>query len=69
MKYEDYVNAICEILGLKRPIDIIKLCQITDEFVEPYQSHIDGAEQRLQEYEKEVKELKSKIKSLEGGIK
>lgn len=63
MRYEDFVDTTCEILGLKKPIDIIKLCQITDEFIEPYQSHIDGAETRLEEYEKEVKKLKSQIKN------
>lgn len=64
-KYMDFIDQVCEILGLDRPIDIIHLCKAVDEYLEPFEAHIRAAECRLAEYEKEVKELKKKIEQCE----
>ena len=52
-KYGDFITKISEILGLGRPVDILKLCATTDLFFHPL-------EKRIAELEKENAELKSK---------
>lgn len=49
-KYEEFVNFTCEMLGLNKPIDILKLCQLTSAFIRPY-------EMKIKELEKEKCEL------------
>lgn len=44
--YRKFVNLVCEMLGFNKPIDVLKLCQITSEFIRPY-------EKRIAELEKE----------------
>lgn len=53
-KYEEFVNFTCEMLGLNKPIDILKLCQLTSDFIRPY-------EMKIKELEKENAELKEKL--------
>ena len=48
-----FITEISEILGLGKPIDILKLCATTDLFFKPL-------EERIIELEKENAELKSK---------
>ena len=52
-KYIAFITEISEILGLGKPIDILKLCATTDLFFQPL-------EKRIAELEKENAELKSK---------
>ncbi len=52
-KYRAFITEISEILGLGKPIDILKLCATTDLFFQPL-------EKRIAELEKENAELKSK---------
>ena len=63
-KYIDFIDRVCEMLGLGRPIDILRLCKAVDEYIEPFEAHIRAAECRLAEYEKEVKELKAKVEGM-----
>lgn len=39
-KYKAYINEVSELLGLGKPVDILKLCIITDEFFLPFQKRI-----------------------------
>lgn len=52
-KSRAFITEISEILGLGKPIDILKLCATTDLFFKPL-------EERIIELEKENAELKSK---------
>ncbi len=51
-KYGDFITKISEILGLGRPVDILKLCATTDLFFQPL-------DKRIAELEKENAELKA----------
>ena len=51
-KYSAFITEISEILGLGKPVDIIKLCTTTDLFFQPL-------EKRIAELEKENAELKA----------
>lgn len=51
-KYANFLDKISEILGLNKPVDILKLCAVTDEYLRPIEKHIT-------ELEKENAELKS----------
>lgn len=53
-KYIEFVNIVCEMLGFDKPIDILKLCQITSDFIKPY-------EMRIKELEKENELSKAQI--------
>lgn len=39
-KYGDFITKISEILGLGRPVDILKLCATTDLFFQPLEKRI-----------------------------
>ena len=53
-KYIAFITEISEILGLGKPIDILKLCATTDLFFKPL-------EERIIELEKENAELKEQL--------
>ena len=53
-KYKEFLNALCEILGFNKPIDILNLCKITIDFTRPY-------EMKIKELEQENEQLKKKI--------
>ena len=58
-KYSAFITEIFEILGLGKPIDILKLCATTDLFFQPL-------EKRIAELEKENAELKKRNAELAG---
>lgn len=61
-KYSAFISEISEILGLGKPIDILKLCATTDLFFQPL-------EKRIAELEEEIAELKAyNEKLLDGDI-
>ena len=43
-KYVDFINGISKILGLGRPVDILKLCATTDLFFQPLEKRITELE-------------------------
>lgn len=43
-KYSAFITEISEILGLGKPIDILKLCATTDLFFQPLEKHIEELE-------------------------
>jgi hypothetical protein len=53
-KYTAFVTEISEILGLGKPVDIIKLCATTDLFFRPL-------EKRIAELEQEVLEVRQHL--------
>lgn len=55
--YKEFINIICEMLGFNKPIDVLKLCQITSEFIIPY-------EKLITELEKENEKLKEQIEQM-----
>ena len=53
-KYSTFITEISEILGLGKPVDIIKLCATTDLFFQPL-------EKRIAELEQEVSEVRQHL--------
>lgn len=51
-KYSSFIMEVSEILGLGKPVDILKLCAVTDSFFQPLKN-------RIAELEKENAELKA----------
>ena len=51
-KYANFLDKVSEILGLNKPVDILRLCAVTDEYLR-------SIEKRITELEKENAELKS----------
>lgn len=43
-KYGAFLNKVSEILGLNKPVDVLKLCAVTDEYIAPFQKHISELE-------------------------
>lgn len=39
-KYNAFLNEVSEILGLNKPVDVLKLCAVVDEYIAPFQKHI-----------------------------
>lgn len=56
-KYKEFINIVCEMLRFNKPIDVLKLCQITSEFIIPY-------EKLITELEKENEKLKEQIEKM-----
>jgi len=54
-KYANFLDKVSEILGLNKPVDVLKLCAVTDEYFKPIEKHIA-------ELEKENAELKARLK-------
>ena len=61
-KYKEFVNIVCEMLGFNKPIDILRLCQITSDFIRPY-------EMKIKELEKEKEQLKQQVSYLENNLR
>lgn len=82
-EYIKFTNTVCEMLGFNKPIDILKLCQITSDFIRPYEMKIKELEEeneRLQEmmitYNEKIddlriinKKLKTKLENTERKIR
>ena len=51
-EHTNFLDKISEKLGLNKPVDILRLCAVTDEYLRPIEKHIT-------ELEKEYAELKS----------
>jgi len=47
-KYSAFITEISEILGLGKPIDILKLCATTDLFFKPLEKHIEELEAQIE---------------------
>ena len=56
-KYSAFITEISEILGLGKPVDILKLCATTDLFFQPLEKHIA-------ELKKENAELKNQVTAI-----
>lgn len=61
-KYSSFITEISEILGLGKPVDILKLCATTDLFFQPLENHIA-------ELEKENAELKTRVENQKSFLK
>lgn len=59
-KYANFLNEVSEILGLNKPIDVLRLCAVTDKYFKPIEKRIAELEEEIEELEKENAELKSK---------
>lgn len=50
-KYTNFLDKVSEILGLNKPVDVLRLCAVTDEYLKPI-------EKRIAELKNENAELK-----------
>jgi len=47
-KYSAFITEISEIVGLGKPVDILKLCTITDLFFQPLEKRITELETQIE---------------------
>ena len=47
-KYSVFITEVSEIMGLGKPIDIIKLCGVTDSFFQPLNKRIEELKQQIE---------------------
>lgn len=47
-KYSAFIAEVSEILGLGKPIDVLKLCMTVDRFFKPYQKRIAELEAQIE---------------------
>lgn len=45
-KYANFLSKVSEILGLNRPVDILRLCAVTDEYFRPIEKRIAELEEK-----------------------
>lgn len=50
-KYKAFLTEVSALLGLGKPVDILKLCAITDGFIRPYQERIAELEAQIENRE------------------
>lgn len=55
-KYRAFVSKISEILGLGKPVDVIKLCVVTDRFFKPLQNQIEELQEENARLKKDSEE-------------
>lgn len=53
-KYANFLSKVSEILGLNRPVDILRLCAVTDEYFRPIEKRIEELEEKNAELKKAV---------------
>lgn len=73
--YMKFVNITCEILGLNKPVEVLKLCQTASEFIRPYEKRIAELESIINNnefyqygYRQAQLEDKSKVENNEKGL-
>ena len=47
-KYSAFISDVSEILGLGKPVDILKLCMVTDRFFKPLQNQVKELEAQIE---------------------
>ena len=70
-KYNDFLNMVCEVLGVNKPVDVLKVCAISDEYLTPLQNQIKQLGERCLQLQKdkgnlidENNELKAQIEKM-----
>lgn len=56
-KYSAFISDVSEILGLGKPIDILKLCMVTDRFFKPLQNQVKELEAQIEKMKCDVLSL------------
>ena len=60
-KYSTFITEISEILGLGKPVDILKLCATTDLFFQPLEKQIEELEEKVNGVEFVNKQLNEQL--------
>lgn len=68
-KYSAFITEISEILGLGKPIDILKLCAATDRFFTPLRKQIQIDAEQIRALQKQNGELTDELKALQDSVK
>ena len=58
-KYREFVSKISEILGLEKPVDVVKLCVVTNHFFKPLQNQIKDLQKQNEDLQKQISILLS----------
>ena len=67
-KYSAFIAEISEIMGLGKPIDILKLCATTDLFFRPLENRIADLEKENEELKTSVENLNKSVQELENKL-
>lgn len=62
--YSAFASEISEILGLEKPVDVLKLCVVTDRFFKPLQNQIKELQEKLENKESEFRKFKADYQEL-----
>ena len=57
-KYSSFIAELSELLGLGKPVDILKLCAATDSFFLPLKTRIAALEKENEEQKVQIQNLK-----------
>lgn len=68
-KYSSFIADVSEILGLGKPVDILKLCATTDRFFRPLQEQIQIDAEQIRALQKQNGELTDELKALRESTK
>jgi hypothetical protein len=60
-KYSAFITEISEIIGLGKPVDILKLCATTYLFFQPLEKQIEELEKESEEAKNLIEELASSL--------
>lgn len=63
--YSAFASEISEILGLEKPVDVLKLCIVTDRFLRPVQNHIKRLQEENEQYEHTIHQNNDTIGKLQ----
>ena len=61
-KYANFLDKISEILGLNKPVDILRLCAVTDKYLRPIEKHIAELEEESAELKTQIDKMKCCLK-------
>lgn len=67
-KYNNFLNMVCEVLGVNKPVDVLKVCAISDEYITPLQNQIKQLGERCLQLQKDKGNLIDRCRELEQQI-
>ena len=66
-KYANFLNEVSGILGLNKPVDVLRLCAVTDEYFKPIEKRIAELEEENEKLKKRCGKYEMKISKMEKG--
>ncbi|MBQ2678790.1 MAG: hypothetical protein IJF98_01180 [Firmicutes bacterium] len=66
-KYANFLDKVSEILGLNKPIDVLRLCAVTDEYFKPIEKRIAELEEENEKLKKRCGNYEMQLSQMEKG--